>query len=91
MESPIGTLTLVNSDGRLSGLYMIEHRHGPKANSLGMRVQSGFEQAESELREYFDGNRNVFTIPLHMEGTEFQQAVWKLLLEIGRASCRERV
>ena len=82
MESPIGTLTLVNTDGRLSGLYMIDHRYGPKENGLGERVRSGFEQAESELREYFDRKRTHFTLPLHMEGTNFQQDVWKVLLKI---------
>lgn len=82
MESPIGMLTLVNVDGRLGGLYMIEHKHGPKPGGLGERVRQGFEQAASELREYFDGKRTRFTIPLHMEGTDFQKGVWRLLQEI---------
>jgi methylated-DNA-[protein]-cysteine S-methyltransferase len=30
MESPLGTLTLVNTDGILSGLYMPEHPRGPR-------------------------------------------------------------
>ncbi len=82
MESPIGTLTLVSSDGVLSGLYMGEHRHGPGERALGERVHSGFEQAEAELREYFDRKRTRFTIPLAMEGTAFQKQVWQRLCAI---------
>lgn len=83
MESPIGTLTLVNTDGVLSGLYMSEYRHGPRpGETLGERVRRGFEQAEEELREYFDRQRTRFAIPLAMEGTEFQKSVWERLCAI---------
>ena len=82
MDSPIGLLTLVNTDGVLSGLYMSEHRHGPKTDGLGERAQFGFEQVEAELREYFDRQRSEFTIPLLMEGTTFQKQVWDRLCEI---------
>jgi len=40
------------------------------------------EQVQSELEEYFNGKRKKFTIPLHTPGTKFQNAVWKILLEI---------
>lgn len=82
MESPLGTLTLVNTDGVLSGIYMSEHKRGPRLETLGMRVRSGFEQAVSELQEYFEKRRTVFTIPLAPEGTDFQQRVWKQLRNI---------
>lgn len=82
MESPIGVLTLASTDGVLSGLYMREYKHGPKERELGDRAYYGFEQAESELREYFDLQRTHFTIPLHIEGTQFQKEVWKHLCDI---------
>lgn len=37
---------------------------------------------ETELREYFDGLRKEFTLPLAPWGTTFQQEVWKTLLSI---------
>jgi methylated-DNA-[protein]-cysteine S-methyltransferase len=82
MESPIGVLTLINSDGVLSGLYTGEHRRGPGAEELGERAHMGFERAEAELREYFEGRRRRFTIPLAIGGTTFQREVWKRLCEI---------
>lgn len=39
-------------------------------------------QLKRELKEYFEGNRQTFEVPLHTPGTEFQQAVWQKLLEI---------
>lgn len=35
-----------------------------------------------QLKEYFDGTRIEFKIPLVFEGTDFQQRVWKALLSI---------
>jgi methylated-DNA-[protein]-cysteine S-methyltransferase len=37
MDSPVGLLTLVASDGALCGLYMVEQRHRPDAETFGMR------------------------------------------------------
>jgi methylated-DNA-[protein]-cysteine S-methyltransferase len=88
MESPLGTLTLVNTDGVLSGLYMPEHKRGPRPEALGTRVRSGFEQAVSELQEYFGKNRTQFTLPLAPEGTDFQQRVWKILRSIPHGETR---
>jgi methylated-DNA-[protein]-cysteine S-methyltransferase len=82
MESPIGTLTLVNTDGVLSGLYMPEHLRGPKVDSLGPRTLSGFEIVRSQLAEYFALHRRVFSFPIAPNGTAFQQSVWRLLRDI---------
>jgi methylated-DNA-[protein]-cysteine S-methyltransferase len=82
MESPLGTLTLVNADGVLSGIYMPEHKRGPQSEAIGTRVRSGFEQAASQLQEYFERKRTVFTLLLAPEGTDFQQRVWAQLRNI---------
>jgi methylated-DNA-[protein]-cysteine S-methyltransferase len=44
MESPLGALTLVNTDGVSRGLYIPEHLRGSKAESLWPRTLSGFER-----------------------------------------------
>ena len=38
--------------------------------------------AYTQIREYLDGQRKVFDLPLHPTGTEFQIKVWKALTEI---------
>jgi len=40
------------------------------------------EDAVYQLREYFEGNREVFDLELNPQGTEFQKKVWNGLLEI---------
>lgn len=45
-------------------------------------MRETLHHAEQELREYFAGQRKVFSIPLDMQGTEFQLGVWRALLEI---------
>lgn len=39
-------------------------------------------QAVTELREYFDRQRRVFTCPLVLHGTPFQQKVWEIVKSI---------
>jgi methylated-DNA-[protein]-cysteine S-methyltransferase len=82
MESPLGALTLVNTNGVLSGLYMPDHLRGPKADSLGSRVMSGFDVVRSQLSEYFERKRVHFEVPIALHGTTFQQSVWNLLRAI---------
>ncbi len=40
------------------------------------------DQVQNEIREYFQGKRIQFTVPLHTPGTDFQQSVWNALQEI---------
>jgi len=35
IDSPVGPLTLVSADGRLSGVYMHEQRHRPAPETFG--------------------------------------------------------
>jgi methylated-DNA-[protein]-cysteine S-methyltransferase len=82
MMSPIGDLTLVNTNGMLSGLYTSGHKRGPRGSVLGDRVSSGFEQAIQELNDYFSGALTEFTVPIAVQGNAFQRRVWALVKEI---------
>ena len=44
--------------------------------------------AYQQLQEYFTGTRKQFDFPLDLQGTEFQQKVWKALVEIPYGSTR---
>jgi methylated-DNA-[protein]-cysteine S-methyltransferase len=39
-------------------------------------------ETERQLREYFAGERQAFSVPLDFGGTEFQNLVWQALLSI---------
>ncbi len=89
--SPCGTLILGSMGGELC---MCDWRGGKDRSEVEKRVgrllDADMEQGESEtleearlqLDEYFEGKRESFTVPLRMAGTEFQQRVWRELLQL---------
>ncbi|OUM90913.1 MAG: cysteine methyltransferase [Bacillus thermozeamaize] len=55
-------------------------RHFPNANLEPN--QAVLEPYLTELKEYLEGKRQKFTVPLDLRGTPFQMSVWKSLLQI---------
>lgn len=82
LESPIGELILVERDGALAGLYMVEHHPAPDPESFGERDDAALPEVARQLDEYFAGERTSFDLPLAPRGTDFQQKVWAALRTI---------
>jgi len=86
IDSPIGPLTLIAQDGRIAGILMEVTRHEPDAETLGAAVPVDSEPvlaaAADELDAYFRGELTHFDLPLTLDGTRFQQAVWAGLRDI---------
>ncbi|MGW1765224.1 methylated-DNA--[protein]-cysteine S-methyltransferase [Streptomyces sp. NPDC002073] len=85
IDSPYGPLTLVATEGALSGLYMTGQRHRPAEESFGPRVAAEdepFPEAVRQLAAYFAGELTDFDLPLRLEGTDFQRSVWDQLVQI---------
>ncbi|UOZ04488.1 methylated-DNA--[protein]-cysteine S-methyltransferase [Amycolatopsis sp. WQ 127309] len=84
VDSPCGPLTLVAQGDALCGLYMVQQRHRPDELTFGEPGPGAeiFVRAETELKEYFAGQRHEFEVPLTFVGTPFQQRVWAALREI---------
>ncbi|MFF3492749.1 methylated-DNA--[protein]-cysteine S-methyltransferase [Streptomyces sp. NPDC002795] len=82
IDSPYGPLTLVSTDGTLSGLYMTDQRHRPPQESFGARDERPFGAAIDQLTAYFQGELTEFDLPLHLHGTPFQRSVWAELQRI---------
>lgn len=90
-DSPVGPLLLGEFDGRLCLCDWTEApRHARLLtrleDSLGATPVSGvsscLETARSQLDEYFAGQRQSFSIPLSLNGTDFQKQVWSALSAI---------
>ncbi len=82
LDSPYGPLTLVATDGVLSGLYMSDQRHRPAQETFGERDPAPFGEAISQLEAYFARELKEFDLPLRLDGTPFQRLVWDELLRI---------
>src|ERR1700761_3555690 len=86
VDSPIGPLTLVADDGKLSGLYMEVRGHEPDPAGLGhlgtVEDDAVLSAAASQLGAYFAGELTSFELPLSMTGTGFQRTVWAALCDI---------
>ncbi|MET7937232.1 methylated-DNA--[protein]-cysteine S-methyltransferase [Streptomyces sp. NPDC005322] len=85
VDSPVGPLTLVATDGALSGLYMTEQRHRPSEETFGAPGGPGdapFAETIRQLDSYFAGELTDFDVPLQLTGTPFQRRVWAELCRI---------
>ena len=74
LETPIGRLAIRAGE---RGLERIGFVDAPVAEEGAGRARELAEQGRQELREYFDGARTRFHVPLAPEGTEFQKRVWE--------------
>ncbi|GHH36039.1 methylated-DNA--[protein]-cysteine S-methyltransferase [Streptomyces candidus] len=82
VDSPYGPLTLVATDGVLSGLYMADQRHRPAEESFGVPDPEPFPEVIEQLDAYFAGELREFTVPVRLHGTPFQRGVWEQLQRI---------
>lgn len=83
IDSRIGPLLLVASDGALTHVWFDGLRHA-KASEAEVAPEDAavLAAATMQLTEYFAGTRHEFDLPLRAAGTEFQHAVWDALAEI---------
>lgn len=84
MASPVGELKLVASQKGLAGVLWGGHDTRLKlaASPRASEKHELLEEAEQQLKSYFDRKRQKFDLPLDFTGTDFQKSVWHKLLEI---------
>jgi methylated-DNA-[protein]-cysteine S-methyltransferase len=85
--SPLGPLTAATTDKGLAGLWFDGQAHhpGPLAAPENPRHPI-LRQARRELEAYWKQTDAGFSVPLDLQGTDFQRAVWRALLKIRRGS-----
>lgn len=75
-QASFGTLQIVSNGEAIISLKM----ESPQSHSLPR--SSLMKEVFRQLDDYFAGNRTEFDFPLQLDGTPFQQSVWKELLKI---------
>ncbi len=79
-HSPIGILKISGTDEYISEVSFhdkTEMQRGRKKNLPPLIIH-----CLEQLIQYFNGELRKFDLPLHQEGTKFQQGVWNYLLTI---------
>ncbi len=89
LETPVGTLTpYVSSEGGSEQLVAIlwngepAHRYLEGAVTAGDNAGGVLRSVIEELRAYFDGDLQHFSVPIAPKGTDFQRAAWDALTKI---------
>jgi methylated-DNA-[protein]-cysteine S-methyltransferase len=82
IASPLGPLTLVATDEALTGVQFNERTGPGTPGDTSPPAHPVLDLAARQLEEYFAGERKAFSIPLAVEGTPFQRAVWSRLEQI---------
>ncbi len=76
-ESPIGWLEIAGIKEGIQGIRFVDEPGKDNQDPPACLVL-----CRKQLEEYFQGNGTTFAVPLALEGTPFQKAVWRALLEI---------
>ena len=91
VDSPIGELVLGVSGGGCCVVEFVERGGLEKIKSqTQQRYKLEMKECQSlqlddvkkELRGYFSGRLQIFSIPMDLQGTEFEKMVWQELLSI---------
>jgi methylated-DNA-[protein]-cysteine S-methyltransferase len=80
--SPLGRIE-VTSDGTVINTLRIERDNSLPHDGLPETSHPLLVDAVEQLQEYFAGTRRTFDLPLRLEGTAFQSAIWSTLQQIG--------
>ena len=83
-ESPVGSLTMAGDGQNLTGLWMSGQKYFGATLAAGSerRDLPVFDRARDWLDRYFTGQAPKMNLPLAPAGSEFRQAVWRILLSI---------
>lgn len=83
MDTPLGQLLLARTHAGLAGAWFDSQKHHPQPIDAPERSDDPLlARAAAQLRDYFDGRVVAFDVPLDLQGTDFQQRVWRELLRI---------
>ncbi len=90
-KTPVGELILGSFEGKLC---IADWKYRKMRTAIDTRIQKGLQaqfiegsseiidQTKLQLNQYFNQERENFTIPLLLVGTDFQKTVWEALQNI---------
>lgn len=88
MDSPIGPIAITTDSDAIIGIHFHDQSDFPSnwidsdQSRRSLSNKRLHRSAEEQLREYFEGIRTEFQLPIRFNGTDFQIKVWEQLLQI---------
>ena len=79
-QSPVGLIKIGGTEHCITELSFVDNKDQVSYGEPG--ISEVMHQCTEELIEFFHGKRRVFDLPVHQDGTGFQQKVWGELLTI---------
>ncbi|MBD0723595.1 cysteine methyltransferase [Flavobacterium sp. L1I52] len=76
IKTPLGIAKIIGDENGISVISIADE------GSISENIPEVLRQAVSQLNDYFEGKRTDFNFKLNPSGTDFQQKVWKALIEI---------
>jgi methylated-DNA-[protein]-cysteine S-methyltransferase len=76
IQTPLGIVKIVGDEHGISSISVSDN------GESSLTIPDNLQEAVLQLQDYFDKKRTHFTFKLNPQGTDFQQKVWKSLLEI---------
>jgi len=79
-ETSIGRIGIADNGEAVTRLFFAEDAYAPAGCIIAETPL--IKKASVQLNEYLEGRRKSFDVPVSLEGTAFQKAVWEALTEI---------
>jgi methylated-DNA-[protein]-cysteine S-methyltransferase len=81
-KSPIGTAKIIGDENGVQSISLLDKDFAIDEEASNQDLASCMKNCVVQLDEYFSGTRTEFNLKLNPQGTDFQQKVWKELLNI---------
>lgn len=78
LNSPLGKIEINGDDSGIVSVIFLDTDEVDISETIPLQLT----EAVNQLKEYFEGERQQFTLKLSSNGTEFQKRVWQELQKI---------